>query len=166
FRILTYIFGKAVSQFERKPWQKAQAVRRQVGAAEDKTADPLRPAQSKDQGNICSVRKSQYIGFFYTHLFHKYLKVVCKSFHGERASATRRLSVTSGIHSDDPEFCRKISDLLFKIPAAVTVAVEQDKRPAAAFLYIVQYHMHTFLVSYFTIYMKLCGHVFFQKNTK
>lgn len=71
--------------------------------------------------------------------------------------------MTSGIHSDDPEFCRKISDLLFKIPAAVTVAVEQDKRPAAAFLYIVQYHRHTFLVSYFTIYMKLCGMYFFKK---
>ena len=63
FRILTYIFGKTVSQFERKPGQKAQAVRRQVGAAKDKTADPLRPAQSKDQGNICSVRKSSISAF-------------------------------------------------------------------------------------------------------
>ena len=79
FRILTYIFGKAVSQFEMKAV--AESAGRQATGWRRKGQDGRPSPASAEQRSgqyLLRQKNPQYIGFFYTHLFHKYLKVVCK----------------------------------------------------------------------------------------
>ena len=118
------------------------ARRIEIGAVQDQPFHKGRIFQGEEQGDVTAVGKPKDMGFFDALFRHEFVQILRKPFQRKGCISPGRLSVPPCIHGDHTVFRSEKSDLMLKIRAVFTVAVEQDQRKPLSRLGIVQLYIH------------------------